>query len=140
MRKIALLLCSALVLLGCSGEERLVLPEATLVGSVTFKGKPVPHALVIVTGTGPGAQGYADKDGKFEVKNCPAGDVKIGVNTDAGKGNQMGAMMASKMSGDGAAKPTFVDVPKKYFDPNTSGIQTKVNDPKGTNTYDIKIE
>lgn len=133
-------LCMVLAMLGCDGEQRLILPEATLEGSIFFKGKPVPHALVVVAGTGPAAQGFADANGRFSINNCSAGLVQIGVNTDAGRGNMMGAMMASRQGGDKSAAPSFVDVPKKYFDPKTSGIETQLANAKGVNTFDIQLD
>ncbi|MCY2979454.1 MAG: hypothetical protein NTU79_12390 [Planctomycetota bacterium] len=130
---------------GCSGEQKLVLSEAKLEGSITYKGKPVPYALIIVSvdtkgaGSGSGASGFADKSGKFLIENVPAGPVAIGVNTDAGRGNMMGATMSAAVGGEKSAAPTFIDVPKKYFDPESSGIKTTVENPKGLNTFDIKI-
>lgn len=140
VRSLFVALLTVVCLLGCNREERLILPEAILEGTITYKGKPVPHAMVVATGEGPAAQGFANADGKFQLKNCPTGSLKLGVNTDAGKGNMMGAMMSSQVSGDKSAKPVFVDIPKKYFDPNTSGIVAQVSDPKGVTQFDIKID
>lgn len=131
---------------GCSEVKKLELSQAKLQGTVTYKGKPVPHALIVVSvgaagaGGGMAGQGFADKSGKYLIDNVPAGPVKIGVNTDAGKGNMMGAAMAAAQGGDKSAAPTFVDLPKKFFDPNTSGIATNIDDPKGVNNFDIKID
>jgi hypothetical protein len=96
--------------------------------------------MVVAAGDTMSAQTYADKDGKFKLEKCPSGSVKLGVNTDAGRGNMMGAMMSAQMSKDKSAVPVFVDVPKKYFDPNTSGVVAQVNDPKGVTQFDIKID
>ena len=126
--------------LGCSGVERIELPESSLQGTITYKGKPVPYALVVVSSGGVAAQGFADESGAYLVENCPAGDVSIGVNTDAGRGNMMSAVMAAQVGGEKSKTPTFVDVPKKYFDPTGSGITTTLSDPEGINTFDIKIE
>ncbi len=123
----------------CSGnkEERLVLSEATLEGTITFNGKPVPYALVILAHSkDPGVQGTADAAGKYMVQHAPLGEVMIGVNTEAGKGMMMGKVMAAK-KGEGEA-PTFVDVPKKYFDPMKSEITTTIKD--GANTFNIELK
>jgi hypothetical protein len=134
------------LVVGCSGEEKLVLSEAKLEGAITYKGKQVPYALVIVSvdmkgaGSGSGASGFADKSGKFSIEHVPTGPIAIGVNTDAGRGNMMGATMSAAIGGEKSAAPTFVDVPKKYFDPGTSGIKTTVENPKGINTFDIKMD
>lgn len=139
MRKIPLILLGCFALAGCNPEQRIVLPEATLTGTITYKGKAVPHAMLVVAGDAQAAQGFADEYGRFSIKNCPSGTVKIGINSEAGRGNMMGTMMSAKMSGNKDQKPAFVDVPKKYFDPSTSGVVTQVNDPKGTTNYDIKL-
>lgn len=125
--------------MGCSQEEKLVLSKATLKGKITYKGQPVPHALVIVSGA-TSATGNADADGNYSVANAPVGEVNIGVNTDAGRGNMMSAMMSSSQGGDTAAKPKFVDVPKKFFDPTSSGIATTVANSEGENEFDIDIK
>lgn len=126
---------------GCAQEQRLVLSDASLKGKITHNGKLVPYALVIVMGKGgTSSTGNADADGNYTVEHAPTGEVKIGVNTEAGKGNMKGAMMAAAQGGDKSAKPTFVDVPSKFFDPETSGIKANVTDSKGANTFDIVIK
>lgn len=130
----------ALCCTGCSQEERLVLPEAKLEGKISYNGKTVPYALVVVMQEGTSTTANADAQGNYSVQNVPAGEVKIGVNTEAGRGMMMGAMMAAAQTGDKTAKPTFVDVPKKYFDPSTSGITTNIADSKGVNVFNIEIK
>lgn len=131
---VALPVCS---FIACSGEERLEFPKSSLEGKVTFKGKPVPYALIIVTGGEQSAQGHADEDGNFLIERVPSGPVTIGVNTDAGRGKMMGEVMSARQSGK--APPSFVDVPPKFFDPNSSGIETVIQDAKGVNRFDIEI-
>ena len=134
-------LCGLLVgLIGCSGEQRLVLPEATLKGTVSYNGKKVPYALIIVSGTKTNSTANADANGNYTVVNVAAEELRIGVNSEAGRGAMMGAMMAASQSGDKSKKPDFVDVPKKFFDPSTSGITTTVTDPKGTTSFDIVLK
>lgn len=117
--------------------ERLNLSNATLEGTVTYQGKAVPYALIIVTNGKESATANADAMGKFKVEHVPLGQVQIGVNTDAAKGIAMSAIMSQRQGGGGQA-PTLIDVPKKYFEPSTSGITTSISD--GANTFDIKIE
>lgn len=140
MKNIFVLCGLILCFVGCSGEERLVLPEATLKGTVTYNGKKVPYALVIVSGTKTNSTANADAEGNYSVVNVAAEELRIGVNSEAGRGAMMGAMMASAQSKDKSKKPDFVDVPKKFFDPTTSGITTTVSDPKGTTTFDIVLK
>lgn len=126
------------LLSGCSGEERIQFPEATLEGKITYRGKPVPHALVIVTGGMQSAQGNADAQGNYRVDRVPSGEIQIGVNTDAGRGMMMGEVMAARQTG--SAPPDFVDIPSKFFDPTTSEISTIIQDPKGVTTFDIQLK
>lgn len=117
--------------------ERLQLSNATLEGTVTYQGKAVPFALIIVTNGKESATANADANGKFKVEHVPLGQVQIGVNTDAAKGIAMSAIMAAQRGG-GSPPPPLVDVPKKYFEPSTSGITTTIQD--GANTFDINLE
>lgn len=138
-RGIALCLVATMLLVSTScgkKTERLKLSNATLEGTVTYKGKPVPYALVIVTNGSQSATGNAGPDGKFKVEHVPLGEVQIGVNTDAAKGIAMSAIMAAQKGG-GSPPPALVDVPKKYFEPSTSGITTTIQD--GANTFDIEL-
>ena len=135
-----MLLCLlAPVVVGCSEEEAIALPENTAEGSVTYKGKPVPHALVIFTGENVSATANADAQGNYRMEYVPAGTLKVGVNTEAGRGMMMSARMAtSRDEGSGGKKPSFVDVPKKFFNPETSGIT--VTTTEGANEVDIVVE
>ena len=137
MASLGIAVC-CLAISGCSAVKRLKLSNATLEGTITYQGKPVPHALVIVTGEGEAASATANagSDGKYKVEHVPLGSVKVAVNTDAGRGKMMSEVMAAK-KGEGA-KPTFIGVPKKYFDPKTSPITTTISD--GPNTFDIKLD
>jgi len=109
--------------------------NATLEGTVTYKGEKVPYALVIVYGDVMSATGYVEQSGQYKVENCPVGEVQVAVNTDAGRGNYMSAV-----NNAGASKtkaPKFVEVPKQYHDPTTTPIRTTTK--KGANTYDVVI-
>ncbi len=139
-RTVALLLVAASCLsaLAC-GPERLPTTGATLEGTINYGNQKVPYALVVVAGQSSSAQGFVRDDGKFKIDNVPLGDVSIGVNTAAGKGELTGRIMAMTQGGKGAkpALPKAVDVPQKYFDPAQSGIKTTVS--KGSNTFDIVL-
>ena len=61
---------------------------------------------------------------------------------DAGRGDFMSASMSKTYQGPGTkgAKKNslkFIEVPKKYHDPETTPLKTTV--AKGPNTYDIVI-
>lgn len=135
----------AFVVVSCgSGVEALPETGATLEGTVTYGGEKVPLALIIVAVSGPGggsANANADDDGKYTLKNVPLGLVKVGVNTDAAKGILMGRAMAGidpTKKGQKLVVPKHVELPKKYQDPESSGITTRVE--KGPNTFNIDIK
>jgi hypothetical protein len=125
-------------------EERLPETGATLEGTITYGNEKVPVALIIVAGTNSSAQGHVDEvTGRYSVANVPLGPVKIGVNVKAAEGEMTGKMMSGWYQGPEAKKqgivapPKVVNIPTKYFEPNTSGITTTIN--AGNNTFDIKI-
>jgi len=121
-------------------EVPLILSKASLKGKVTFQGKPVPHALIIVSAESSSSSGTADAQGNYFVQYAPAGSVKIGVNTVAGRGMMTGAMMSAAVSGNKSAAPQFVDVPEKFFAPETSGITAQLANQEGLNAFDIDIK
>jgi len=132
----------ALLVLGC-GVREYRRPEtgASLEGTVTYAGKSVPAAMIIVAGQSGGATGNIGEGGRYHVDNAPVGEVKLAVNTDAAKGQMQGQKMAQAyQGGKGGAKPAaaFLDVPKKYQDPNSSGITTTIK--AGANTFDIVLQ
>jgi hypothetical protein len=129
--------------LGC-GVREYRLPEtgATLEGTVTYGTKAVHAAMIIVTGPSSSATGNIGEDGKYRVENVPLGKVNVAINTDAAKGQMMGQRMSQAYQASKGGKPApareFIDVPKKYQDPNASGITTTVK--KGLNTFNIELK
>jgi hypothetical protein len=121
----------------CDTARRIPETGATLEGSVTYKGEPIYYALVIVQGQNASAQGQVDDNGRYSLANVPLGEVKIAVNTPAGKGKFMSQSMAANAAKDGAKPKNFVDVPAKWHSPTTSGL-TKTIEP-GVNKLDIDI-
>jgi hypothetical protein len=148
-RAISLFVFSMTVFLtaSCASNAPVALPESgtTVSGTVTYNGKPVHFALIIVQAVNGGAvaNGSIQPDGKYEVKNAPVGEVKVAVNTDAGKGELITAQMQGGMytGPDGKkAKRVSIDynqVPKKFQSPETTTITTTLN--KGDNTFDIVV-
>jgi hypothetical protein len=126
------------LLLPACGPGGVHYPEtgATLEGTVTFGKEKVGAALVIAQNDSGSATGFVGDDGRFHLDNVPLGEVSLGVNTDAGKGQAMGKLNAASQ-GKPKAPPKIVDVPKRFFEPAKSGIKTTIS--KGSNTYDIVI-
>jgi len=129
---------------GACSHYEYSLPEtgATLEGTVTYAGEKVPMALINVFGEKGQANGQIEEGGKYRVENVPLGEVKIGVNTEAMRGQMISQQMASSYKGPGKGgsrvpPPRFLSVPAKFAEPETSGITTTVK--KGVNTFDIVI-
>jgi hypothetical protein len=119
-----------LTFIGCSEEQRLDLSNATLKGKVTYKGQPVTHAMVLVENEKMRMSGMVDEAGNYEVPYAPVGDVKVAVDTMSVRGMMPPAKNGSK----------FVDIPKKYADPKTSGVTTKISNASGETAFDIVLE
>jgi hypothetical protein len=141
---LALAAGAALCLASCLERgERLPESGATLEGTVKYGTEAVPYALVIVVGDKTSSSGKIGEDGRYKVENCPVGEVKVAVNTDAGKGDYMTAVMSGGSYQGPTAKTAkkatlkFVEVPKQYHDPETTPLKRTVS--KGPNTYDIAI-
>jgi hypothetical protein len=132
-----LLLGLAFLLAGC-GPGGIRYPEtgATLEGTVTYGKDAVGAALVVAKNDSGTATGFVEKDGRYRLQNVPLGEVQIAVNTAAGKGQAMGAMMAQSQ-GKAKGAPRIVDVPDKFADPAKSGLTTTIS--KGANTFNIVI-
>lgn len=144
LRLIAVVVLAGLVTgqTGCDPYE-VRLPEtgATLEGTVRYGNEPVPLALVVVMGEHGSATGQVEQ-GRYKVENVPLGPVKIGVNTEAARGQLISQEMAQSYKGPGgkgggSPPPRFVSVPSKYAEPENSGLTTTIQ--KGANTFDIVL-
>ena len=137
----------ALALTSCGKfvrEERLPDTGATLEGTVKYGDEPVQFAMILVKTADKSMTGKIGEDGRYKVENVPLGEVQVGVNTSAAQGEFQSKMMAGgaykgpEAAGKGRVTGLkFVQVPEKYFDPETSGIKTTVT--SGVNTFDIVI-
>lgn len=131
--------------MGC-GQRAYEIPDsgATLEGSVTYDGKPVPMALIVVRSETATADARIVEPGKYKVPSVPIGKVKIAVDTDAMRGELISRSMAQAYKGPGGQssaeagkKLSFIAVPGKFADPDSSGITFEIK--KGANTFDIVI-
>jgi hypothetical protein len=130
---------------GCEPyEARLPETGASLEGTIAYGDAKVPLAEIMVWGEKTQALGQVDDDGRYRVVNVPLGEVRIGVNTEAVRGQVIGQQMAQSYKGPGSkasgrpTRPPFISVPAKYSDPDTSGISTTTK--KGKNEFDIVIK
>ena len=145
-RSIAVLFVLALTATSCRyvKEEKLPVTGATLEGTIKFGGEPVQFAMVLVQTASGSVTGKIGENGRYKVENVPLGEVNIAVNTAAAHGDYQSKSMAGgaykgpEATGKGKVVGLkFVQVPEKYFNPDTSGIKTTIS--KGNNTYDIEI-
>ena len=144
LRLIAVVVLAGLVTgqTGCDPYE-VRLPEtgATLEGTVRYGNEPVPLALIVVMGEHGSATGQVEQ-GHYKVENVPLGTVRIGINTEAARGQLISQQMAQSYKGPGSKggggpPPRFLSVPSKYAEPENSGLTTTVR--KGNNTFDIVL-
>jgi hypothetical protein len=132
-----------LAVAACGGVKEEALPNSgnSLTGRVTYKGQPLQFAAIVITGAGGTGGGALNQDGTYRADNLPLGEVKIGVDTDAARGDFQSVVMAASYKGpdaNGAGKaPKFVSVPAKFADPEASGLTTTIK--PGANTFDIDI-
>jgi hypothetical protein len=132
------LLGLGLLLAGCYRHSEVRYPEtgATLEGTVTYGKDKVGAALVIAQNSTGAASSFVDENGRYKLKNVPLGQVSIGVNTEAGKGQAMGRAVA-QAQGKAKGAPRIIDVPSRFADPAKSGIKTTISE--GANSFDIVI-
>jgi len=127
---------SALLAVSCEKGERLPETGATLEGTVAYGSQQLEFAMILVQTANASATGRIGDDGRYRVENVPLGEVLIGVNTSAARGDFQSKIMAQSQA-KAKTQPKFIEVPAKYFDPEKSGLKTTIT--KGANTYDIVI-
>lgn len=112
-----------------------------MTGRVLFDGKPLPGGEVtfVTVKDGFASKGIIDEKGNYTI-SAPTGDVMISVDNRA-----LGQSREAAMKGAGrpdAPPPTrlkgkYVEIPSKYFVPDTSGLTyTVINGPQ---THDIQL-
>ncbi len=107
---------AAVAVAGCGGQDGRV---REVRGTVSYKGEPLQSGTVRVVGANHEvAFATVQKDGSYILTDVPPGEVKIGVQ----QGNEPRSVGDS--SGKKAEKPVRPPVllPKKFHDPETSGI------------------
>lgn len=133
------LLPSLMMLTGCGGK-------GDVSGKVTFDGKPVPAGRVTFLSEVGNKSSFVGtiKDGVYTIVDCPAGPVKISVETfppraaanpnTAPAGVPQGAMAGFKPpeNADSFASPPgqYVQLPPKLADPINSGLTYTVTSGK----------
>jgi hypothetical protein len=136
-----------LLLAGCSSQ-------GTITGKVTYQGNPLPSGTVTFVPEQGGQAVTCDiRDGEYKVTKISPGPAKIAVSTPSNPGEvksfinkmqppEMKEKMAPGKSppagfDKSAEPPKPVPIPKKFNDPNNSGLTYTVK--SGSQVHDIDL-
>ena len=135
-------LLAAILLAGTCGCGR----TATVTGTVAFRGKPVIYGSVTFQSADRTTQSAPIlSDGSYTVEGVHPGEVRIGViSRDPSKGRP--ALQGEKSAPPGkkgaapknATVPGWFALPRKYENPETSGLDCTVG--AGQNEHKIDLE
>ncbi|MSU79163.1 MAG: carboxypeptidase regulatory-like domain-containing protein [Gemmataceae bacterium] len=127
------------VLPGCGKKDGRV----PVVGTVTYRGNPVPNALVVFMPETPDllpSSGLTDDNGRYELMTIVRGDgaspgmYRVTITARGSEKVRPGAVFDPTGSN---AEPGAALVPTKYFMPDTAGLKADVQ-PGGI-TADFKL-
>jgi hypothetical protein len=131
-----------LLLAGCSSP-------VAITGKITYQGKPLPVGNVtFVPEQGGGGFTSEIRNGEYKVTKVPLGPSKIAVMTPSqSTPNQYMEKMRpppemlkqaqGKVPGDPGSDPKPVPIPKKFNDPDTSGLTYTVTGGSQVHNIDI---
>ena len=139
--RVGLFVVATGLVVGCGGGVK-DFPRAKVSGKVTFNKKSVPNGTVtFVSDDGSVTDTATIKDGSYTMERAPVGKVKVGVITAQVSGIQQKQMMQKvegKSVDQGASKEAHVDVPSKFNNPDSSGVELTVP-AEGSSSLDINI-
>lgn len=114
-------------------------------GTVTYGGKPVPHAKVVFIPESPGVlplSGLTDTNGHFVLTTAVPGDGasvgKYRVTIEARGPEKVRPPDAPGGVAAGNAEPGEPLIPVQYFIPGMSGLSAEVK--SGDNTFDFDLK
>ncbi len=120
----------------------------SVVGKVTFDGKPVPGGNVtVIPSSGSAQMGAIDQNGNYSISNVPTGPAKITVETASQKPTKMpsGAKIvppkdvkAPNYDPNEAKKGIYVAIPNRYSVPEESGLALDVKSGKNEKNLDLQ--
>ena len=139
----------SLFVMGCGGgSDAPSLVPAT--GTVLVNDKPVADANVnfIVEGK-PLAIGVTNSEGKFSMTTggrpgAPLGKAKVTISKtsstqQANPSMKPEDMMKMQMANNGATPGVVEEIPGKYGDPNTSGLQAELDSDGAKNVFEYRL-
>lgn len=132
-------LCLSIV--GCGGGDSAPIPEpggpkGTVKGKVTVEGKPVAGGSIFFhSGKGTPLTGEVSAAGDFELqglngKSVPSGQYKVSL------GLPTAVVEMTPENPSGSAKKS--DIPDKFLDPFTSGVDIEIKAGANDLTVDFK--
>jgi hypothetical protein len=136
-----LLFTVAVFATGCGAGGPATAPVS---GTVIYNGKPVPNAHVSFVPSDPSrraAEGLTDTSGRFTLGTFSASDgaivgkYKIGVIAN---GPPRPAKPGEGSGMPGETVPGEPSIPKKYFSPETSGLEHEVK--SGRNSVELTLK
>lgn len=120
----------------------------TISGTVSYEGAPLKGGHVIFLVGGKSFNADIGEDGGYSVSNVPAGEAKISVDTMSLA--RVGQIKFKNTPPEGAKAPPgykmadpeeasrrYVAIPKKFADPEQSGLKLTIKG--GKQTYEIKL-
>jgi hypothetical protein len=110
---------------------------ASVSGTVTYQGKPVPKGVITFVATDPegrNATGQLDQNGKYKLQTEDPGDGALVGNYDVTIYAHDEVILDYKPKVP--VEPKILS-PTKYESPKTSGLKKQVK--SGTNTFDFEL-
>lgn len=148
--RISILCALGVAVVGCGGDG----PElARVKGKVTYNGQPVAGATVtFMPTTGPLATGVTDSSGEFTLTTtgkpgAVLGKHRVGITKMAAAGeggaagmtpDDMKKMQMEQMKG-GGDETVKSEIPEKYADPKSSGLEATVSSNASENEFEYTL-
>jgi hypothetical protein len=117
-------------------------PKGIVSGKITFQGKALTSGYVTFTpDKGPAVNGNIDGDGNYRVQNVPVGPAKITVSGETGASSETIRNVNPrdpKAMMEGLKPKNSFNLPKKYQNPEESGLTCEVK--QGTQEHNLDLK
>lgn len=113
-----------------SGLDLRDSPKPAVFGKVRYKNQPLSGGAISFIGENGFFRSNIDKDGSYQVNDCPPGPVKVSVRSVA--------MSLKKQKGDKVEWIVKSLIPTKYNDPKTSGLTYTIGGDRQQINIDLK--